>query len=140
MQRRLASEVYRRSLLLAIVLLFSTSSLADDLRRVKPEKVGMSSARLERIEVLNQRYVDEGKLAGAMTMVAATGGVCPGGLAMNMGPSCWRRCSTCKSEIGFGMTRLLGFDLLPRSSGSTTSSSTGRSRATRAPIRICRRP
>ncbi len=28
------------------------------------------------------------------------GGVRPGGLAMS--PSCWQRCSTCKSEIGFG--------------------------------------
>ena len=62
-----------RIALLAIVCLFSATAYADDLRRTKAEKVGMSSARLERLEDLNQRYVDEGKLAGVMTMVARHG-------------------------------------------------------------------
>jgi CubicO group peptidase (beta-lactamase class C family) len=62
-----------RIALLAIVCLFSATAYADDLRRTKAEKVGMSSVRLERLEDLNQRYVDEGKLAGVMTMVARHG-------------------------------------------------------------------
>ena len=41
----------------------------------KPEKVGLSSARLERINSLMQDYVDEGKLAGVVTMVARRGKV-----------------------------------------------------------------
>ena len=41
----------------------------------KPEKVGLSSARLERINTLMQDYVDEGKLAGVVTMVARRGKV-----------------------------------------------------------------
>jgi CubicO group peptidase (beta-lactamase class C family) len=41
----------------------------------KPERVGMSAERLERITELNQRYVDEGKLAGAVTLVARRGQV-----------------------------------------------------------------
>ena len=41
----------------------------------KPEKVGLSSARLERINTLMQNYVDEEKLAGVVTMVARRGEV-----------------------------------------------------------------
>ena len=41
----------------------------------KPEGVGLSSARLERINSLMQDYVDEGKLAGVVTMVARRGKV-----------------------------------------------------------------
>jgi CubicO group peptidase (beta-lactamase class C family) len=41
----------------------------------KPERVGMSAERLERITQLTQRYVDEGKLAGAVTLVARRGQV-----------------------------------------------------------------
>ena len=73
MKRRFAGRFASRGLMLAIALLFLSTAYADELRRVKPEKVGMSSARLERLEVLNQRYVDEGKLAGVMTMVARHG-------------------------------------------------------------------
>jgi CubicO group peptidase (beta-lactamase class C family) len=62
-----------RIALLAIVCLFSATGYAEDLRRTKAEKVGMSSARLERLEELNQKYVEEGKLAGVMTMVARHG-------------------------------------------------------------------
>ena len=73
MKRKLESALAVRSALIAIALLCFTTAYADDLKSVKPERVGMSSARLERLEDLNQRYVDEGKLAGAMTMVARHG-------------------------------------------------------------------
>src|SRR5262249_47155861 len=42
---------------------------------VKPEEVGLSSPRLARIGEHFQRYVDAGKLAGALTLVAPRGQV-----------------------------------------------------------------
>ena len=42
---------------------------------VKPESVGFSSSRLARINVAMQRYVDEQKLAGMVTLVARRGQV-----------------------------------------------------------------
>lgn len=58
-----------RILLLAITFLFSCSAIADSVRPVAPEKQGFSSARLELITQMSQKYVDEGKLAGVITMV-----------------------------------------------------------------------
>jgi CubicO group peptidase (beta-lactamase class C family) len=46
-----------------------------DLPTARPEQVGMSAERLARIGALTQRYVDEGKLAGAVTLVAREGKV-----------------------------------------------------------------
>jgi CubicO group peptidase (beta-lactamase class C family) len=40
---------------------------------VKPEEVGLSSPRLERIRTHFQRYIDAGKLAGTMTLIARRG-------------------------------------------------------------------
>ena len=40
---------------------------------VKPEDVGLSSARLDRIRGHFQRYIDDGKLAGTLTLVARHG-------------------------------------------------------------------
>ncbi len=42
---------------------------AESLRISSPERQGMSSERLERVTALTQRYVDEGKLAGVITMI-----------------------------------------------------------------------
>ena len=42
---------------------------------VKPEEVGLSSARLDRIRGHFQRYIDDGKLAGTLTLVARRGEV-----------------------------------------------------------------
>ena len=44
----------------------ATSQLIDAL----PEEVGISSERLERVPELVQRYVDDGRFAGAITMIA----------------------------------------------------------------------
>jgi CubicO group peptidase (beta-lactamase class C family) len=65
--------MYLRIILLAALALFSLQPLAEDLARIQPEKVGMSSDRLERLGEMNKRYVEEGKLAGVMTMVARHG-------------------------------------------------------------------
>jgi len=56
-----------------VVVLLSTSAFAKPLPTVKPERVGFSSERLERIKAITQSYVDEGKLAGVITMVAKKG-------------------------------------------------------------------
>lgn len=55
------------------VVLLSGIVQAKDLPSTKAEKVGMSSERLNRITEMSQRYVDEGKLAGVVTMVARKG-------------------------------------------------------------------
>ncbi|MEI8646954.1 serine hydrolase [Paraglaciecola sp. Hal342] len=54
--------------------LLAQSALAD-IRTTNPKKVGMSQARLERIEPAMQAFVDEQKLAGTLTLVARKGKV-----------------------------------------------------------------
>ena len=41
--------------------------------KVTPEDVGISGARLYKIDHLTKRYIDEGKLAGTITLVARRG-------------------------------------------------------------------
>lgn len=43
------------------------------LPRAVPEEVGMSAARLERITPVMQRWVDDGRIPGALTMIAREG-------------------------------------------------------------------
>jgi CubicO group peptidase (beta-lactamase class C family) len=51
----------------------SDAALAQSLGPATPESVGMSSARLLRIGETMRRYVDDGKIAGAVTLVARDG-------------------------------------------------------------------
>jgi CubicO group peptidase (beta-lactamase class C family) len=65
---------------LAVVLLFvvvgvGPAGLADELPRSAPEQVGMSSERLTRITEAFHSYVKEGRLAGAVAIVARRGKV-----------------------------------------------------------------
>ncbi len=53
--------------------LIATQSFAAALKTAKPEAVGMSEERLQRITDITQQYVDDGKLAGVITMVARHG-------------------------------------------------------------------
>ncbi len=65
-----------RSLLAASVLMLSLISLASaqsDLPMAKPESVGMSSERLQRIHAFIQDYIDTNQIAGAVTLVARKG-------------------------------------------------------------------
>jgi CubicO group peptidase (beta-lactamase class C family) len=55
------------------VLLFVESTFAKDLSVVKPEEVGMSSPRLERLDKVMDDYVRQGKLPGAVTLIARRG-------------------------------------------------------------------
>ena len=45
----------------------------EGLPRAVPEDVGMSAARLERITPAMQRWVDDGRIPGALTMIAREG-------------------------------------------------------------------
>ena len=45
------------------------------MKRCTPEEAGLSSERLQRVDAMAQRYVDEGKLAGLVTLVARQGRV-----------------------------------------------------------------
>jgi CubicO group peptidase (beta-lactamase class C family) len=60
-------------ILLLVTLLVSTSSAETP--RAKPEDVGISSQRLQRINELMQRQIDAGNISGAVTLVARNGRV-----------------------------------------------------------------
>ncbi|MFV2090092.1 MAG: serine hydrolase domain-containing protein, partial [Pseudomonadales bacterium] len=62
-------------IIIALFIAFSVAApaMAGDLPTAKPERVGMSAERLERIGEIAQGYVDEEKLAGVITMVARHG-------------------------------------------------------------------
>ena len=62
-------------LALLIVVFAAQSLLAQGLTVAAPESVGMSSERLERLTAALQGYVDEGRLAGAVAIVARRGKV-----------------------------------------------------------------
>ena len=64
-----------RTLIASVLLAFSASAAAADLAEQDPASVGMSAERLERITALTQRYVDEGRLAGVVTLVARDGAI-----------------------------------------------------------------
>ncbi|TQV74549.1 beta-lactamase family protein [Exilibacterium tricleocarpae] len=55
------------------VLIFASSAFAKDLPSTRPERQGFSSERLDRITQVTRNYVEQGKLAGAVTMVARRG-------------------------------------------------------------------
>ena len=54
-------------------ILFAVSVAATDLPGSRPDRVGMSADRLDRITEMTQRYVDEDKLAGVVTLIARDG-------------------------------------------------------------------
>ena len=61
--------------ILSFILVLSVSLMvsAGKMPAVKPEKEGFSSTRLQRINELMQRNIDEGNFAGAVTLVARHG-------------------------------------------------------------------
>jgi CubicO group peptidase (beta-lactamase class C family) len=60
---------------LLLLLNVASASVAQELPRAKPEDVGMSSERLQRLTSTFQKYVDDGKLPGAVIVVARSGKV-----------------------------------------------------------------
>jgi CubicO group peptidase (beta-lactamase class C family) len=52
-----------------------TSALAQDLRRSSPASQGLDEVRLERLDAALQSYVDDGRIAGSVTLVLRDGRV-----------------------------------------------------------------
>lgn len=57
----------------AALLLIGCAAIAATLPKSAPEEVGLSSARLKRVNALVQRYIDKGEIAGAVSLVARKG-------------------------------------------------------------------
>jgi CubicO group peptidase (beta-lactamase class C family) len=62
-----------RGLLALAVLIMGGTAAAQSLRPASPDSVGLSAERLERLNDALQAYVDNGELAGAVTLVARRG-------------------------------------------------------------------
>lgn len=75
MNRTNSHRNLQRSSFGLILLLVSPLIWAADLPMAQPESVGISSERLQRIDDYFQRFVDEGKIAGAVSLVARKGKV-----------------------------------------------------------------
>src|ERR1700756_568677 len=60
---------------LIVILVAVASSFAQDLSTAKPETVGLSAERLERISTEVQRRIDDKRIAGAVTLVMRHGRV-----------------------------------------------------------------
>ena len=71
------SKLSQRDMMKTLLLIvFSFASMivhAEELRTARPEKVGVSSERLNRIKEFTQREVDEGRLSGVVTILARHG-------------------------------------------------------------------
>src|ERR1700758_4825844 len=75
---RTSSRVQRiqiSSTVLIATLFLATFTLAQDLPTAKPETVGLSSERLDRIGAEVQRNIDNKRIAGAVTLVVRHGKV-----------------------------------------------------------------
>jgi len=58
---------------IAVACMLALPGWAGEIPRAKPEAVGMSSERLAKVKSKVQKMVDDGKIAGAVTMVARRG-------------------------------------------------------------------
>ena len=65
----------RFALTIIVAPLLALASIAGEIPVADPGSVGMSGESLERITAATQQFVDEGKLAGVLTMVARDGRV-----------------------------------------------------------------
>jgi CubicO group peptidase (beta-lactamase class C family) len=75
-RQRMHSHFVRRFIIVLFFALHAGAPLnAQDLAAIEPERVGMSSERLERLDDLLQRYVDDRRLPGAALLVARRGSV-----------------------------------------------------------------
>lgn len=63
----------KQAVAIALVLIFASVAPAAEVPQAKPEAVGMSSAKLKKINAAVQKLVDDKKIAGAITMVARKG-------------------------------------------------------------------
>jgi CubicO group peptidase (beta-lactamase class C family) len=56
-------------------LVLSAAAMAQDIPSAKPESVGLSSERLDRIGIAVQRSIDDKQIAGAVTLIVRHGRV-----------------------------------------------------------------
>ena len=63
------------SALFAIVFVLASTALGQALPTAEPREVGLSAGGISKIEPFVQRYIDERRLAGAVTIVAKSGKV-----------------------------------------------------------------
>jgi hypothetical protein len=82
---------FRFLISLAIITL-ALPAFAGQLPIARPEMVGLSSARLARLNEVMQRYVDEGRLGGAVTLIARGGKVAHLQAFGTLDPGRARRC------------------------------------------------
>jgi|KBSMisStandDraft_5_1062788.scaffolds.fasta_scaffold02304_7 CubicO group peptidase (beta-lactamase class C family) len=75
MQERKMTRIRLASSLIVALCLTSLAAAAQDLPSAKPESVGLSSERLERITAKVQQTIDDKRIAGAVTLVARHGKV-----------------------------------------------------------------
>ena len=66
-------ESRKSTLVIAVILLLASASGAAEIPVAPPESVGMSGGRLEQLVAATQEFVDEGKFAGVLAMVAREG-------------------------------------------------------------------
>jgi CubicO group peptidase (beta-lactamase class C family) len=71
----LAYRALRCACCIAIMTTVAVTAADQPVELAKPEEVGFSTERLERIDAAMQRYVDAGSLPGAVTLVARRGRV-----------------------------------------------------------------
>ena len=69
------SPVSSSSWLLLFILILSLGAIAQDLPVAKPESVGLSSERLNRISATVQKTIDDHRITGAVTLVVRHGQV-----------------------------------------------------------------
>jgi CubicO group peptidase (beta-lactamase class C family) len=69
------AELFKINRVLVSTFVLAALCFAQDLRTVKPETLGLSSQRLERIGAAVQRSIDEKRIAGAVTLVVRRGQV-----------------------------------------------------------------
>ncbi len=65
----------RKPLVFALLFFISINASAQNLPRTDPGSVGVSADRLDRINQVFQRHIDEGRIAGVTTLVARYGQV-----------------------------------------------------------------
>ena len=68
-----AARHLRQYLALLLLVAICSNSYAAELSRVRPERVGMSSSRLERLDSVLAAYVEEDLVAGQVTVVLRKG-------------------------------------------------------------------
>lgn len=69
------AHVFARTLSLLILLGLTIAAPAQSLRPASPESVGLSAERLERLSDALDAYVEQGQIAGSVTLVARRGRV-----------------------------------------------------------------